>query len=965
MFYNHSRRLRDVLASSAAFAAIACSGLAQAQESGRARVEVQAQSLSSALREIARQTHRDILFSAEAVNNRRNVAVSGQMTAREAVERAIAGQGLELVEQANGDLVVRARSAESFRSQAAPDQAVSALDDIVVTAPIRDSVARALLVQRNSDNVVSVIAADTIGRFPDQTAAAALARLPGVGVQRDQGQERYIQVRGAPTRWTTTAFNGVNVLGGDDRIFRFDSVPSTLIEEVVLNKTLTPSMSAESLAGQVDIHTVQPLRRQGLHGALEGGLGQLDMGDGDQVLYGGRVGWSNDRLGFVVSGSHYEFQQEADNAEPRYDATGVSQLRVAKYITLRETSALSGTVAFRPAEGHTLSLTSLYTEFNDHEQRNQYTFYPSGGTGTRDFQTGELASVEVRGLFNDGGALNSTFYNVLHGDHQIGAWNATWDLAYTRSEVTSGSPLIEQRQSPGLRSSMTYVMGEGGIPFVTLYDTDRTGATPTLGARRTNLDQLAFDQETITWSGSERTTTDYALKADVRRDWSGFGGFSTFAAGLQFNDREYVDVGSYANVTPSGAVGATISARSLAAALGVEWTPLDLVLNRAVDERFDRGFTFNYVDNHAMRAQAEALLDAARAANAAGADYAVPALIPSQTFSVKERLTAAYIQNTWRRGPHTILAGLRAENVEVESSGFATVNGTTTPLSLSSDDLKLFPSLHWNMDATDELKIRAAFVTGSARPNFSQQSANTTISDLNQTVSGGNPSLKSESAMGFDGSVEWYFAPSALLSAGVFYRDVKDVLFSSTRVVGDDRYDLAGIDRSGYDYSTTVNGDDGELYGLELTYLQPFTFLPGPLSGLGVEASLTLLDGEFTTPGVDGAAGRVVGFPGTSDRLSSLSVFFEKYGLSARVSYQHRTGWLDEVGATPASDMYWDDSERVDLSLRYQATQTVTLFVDANNLSDQRGRRYQGSSDRTYELEGFGRRFMAGLRATF
>ncbi|MFC7379180.1 TonB-dependent receptor [Brevundimonas sp. GCM10030266] len=959
-------KLRHILATGAAMAIMAGAGLAHAQDARVVQVEVRAQSLSSALRDIARQTGQDILFASDATADRTAVAVTGRLTAREAVERAIAGHPLEIVEQPNGALLVRPRSASAtFPEQAAAGADPTTLDEVLVTAPIRDSLQRSLQTQRNANNVVSVIAADTIGRFPDQTAAAALARLPGVGVQRDQGQERYIQIRGAPTRWTTTAFNGVNVLGGDDRIFRFDSVPSTLIDEVVLNKTLTPAMSAESLAGQVDIRTIQPMRQRGFSGALDAGVGHVDMGEGHQTLYGGRLGWSNDRWGFVVSGSHYEFEQEADNAEPRYDAMGISQLRVAKYITLRETNALSGTVAFRPADGHLLSFTSLFTEFDDHEQRNQYTFYPNGGTGTRDFQTGDLVSVEARGLFNDGGAVNSTIYNVLHGEHQFGEWFGSWDLAYTKSEVTSGSPLIEQRQSDGLRSSMQYVLGEGNIPFVTLYDTDRSGATPVRGAQRTSLDQLAFDEERITWSGSERTTTDYALKGDVSRDWSGFGGHSTFAAGFQFNDREYVDVGSYVNVTPSGATGGVISARELAAALGVEWTPLALVGTRAVDERFNRGFTFNYIDNAAMRRQAEALLNAARAANAAGADYAVPELVPTQRFAIEERVLAAYVQNTWRYGPHTVLAGLRAEQIDVESNGFVTVDGAVSPISLASDDLKFFPSLHWNMDATDDLKIRAAFVTGSARPNFSQQSANTSVSDLNQTVSGGNPSLKSETAMGFDGSVEWYFAPSAVLQANAFYRDVKDVLFSSTRVVGDDTYDFGGIDRSGYDYSTTVNGEDGKLYGLELIYSQPFTFLPGPLSGLGVEASMAFLDGEFTTPSTAGTPGRVVSFPGTSDRLTNLSVFYEKYGLSARLSYQHRTGWLDEVGSTAASDMHWDATERVDLSIRYQATDNVTLFLDANNLGDERGRRYQGASERTYELEGFGRRFMVGLRSTF
>ena len=109
----------------------------------------------------------------------------------------------------------------------------ASVSELVVTAsPIRDSLVKSLEIQREADNIVNVIAADTIGRFPDATAAAALARLPGVGVQRDQGQERYIQIRGAPTRWTTVALDGVNVLGAEDRIFRFDSVPAAQISSL-------------------------------------------------------------------------------------------------------------------------------------------------------------------------------------------------------------------------------------------------------------------------------------------------------------------------------------------------------------------------------------------------------------------------------------------------------------------------------------------------------------------------------------------------------------------------------------------------------------------------------------------------------------------------------------------------------------------------------------------------------------
>src|SRR3546814_12388969 len=77
-----------------------------------------------------------------------------------------------------------------------------------------------------------------------------------------------------------------------------------------------------------------------------------------------------------------------------------------------------------------------------------------------------------------------------------------------------------------------------------------------------------------------------------------------------------------------------------------------------------------------------------------------------------------------------------------------------------------------------------------------------------------------------------------MLSASGFYRKVKDTLFDSTSIVGDDRYNFNGVDRSGYTYTTTLNGGDGKLYGIELAYNQPFTFLPSPLDGFGAQASV-------------------------------------------------------------------------------------------------------------------------------
>lgn len=916
--------------------------------------DIQAQAATTGVPQLALQSGLQIIAPQADLAGRRIAAVKGQMDALDAVRQALAGSGLVIASRDGAVLVLRAAAIPA----AAP---VEQVDEVIVTAsPIVQSLTRSLDIQRRADNVKSAIAADAIGRFPDQTAAAALARLPGVAVQRDQGQERYVQVRGAPTRWTSVAFNGMPILGAEDRVFRFDAVPSPLIDQVELNKTLTPAMSAEALAGQVDIRTYSPLAHPGFHLQASAGAGFVDLGDGPQRQYSGRVSWANDRLGVVLAGSHFLFEQQTDNTEPRFDAGGMSQVRAAKYVIGRETNSLSGAIEYQIADGHKLSFNSLYSEFIDDEERNQYTFYLNGGVGTRSATAGRLTDVEVRGLFNKGGQKTSLTYNVLRGEHAVLGGDLTWDLARNESVLESGSPLIEQRQSAGLRPSLSFTTDGRGMPSFTLYDTARAGGVSSFGARRTGLDQMAFDQETITWSGSSRETTENLAKIDYGRDYSSFGANSRLQVGLQYNDREFVDVGSYSNVTPAGVAGGAFNARAVAAALGVAWTPLQMVTSRAVDEDFDRGFTFNYIDNAGMRAQAEALFDAARAANARGGSYAVPQLIATNTSRINEEMLAVYAQNTWRWSNQTVLAGVRVERAKLGAEGFATVGGVPQPLSLENTTTKVFPSIHWNMDVRDDLKVRAALVSGSSRPSFGALSSNVSINDANATVSGGNPELKPETAWGIDSSIEWYFAPASILSANVFYRNVQDVLFGSTTKVGDARLNSGGFDRAGYDYSTTVNGDDGKLYGLELTYSQPFRFLPGALSGFGVDSSLTFLDGEFTTP-----AGRKVGFPGTSKRIASVTAFYEKYGLSARLSYQRRSPWLDEVGATAAADFWWETSERLDFSARYQINPNFSVFLDANNLTDEEGFRWQGDRSRPYEQEGYGRRFLAGVRINF
>lgn len=865
------------------------------------------------------------------------------------------------------------------QSQTASDDSTD-LGEIVVTAPLRESLERSLEVQRKADNIVNVIASDTIGRFPDATAAGALARLPGVGVQRDQGQERYIQIRGAPTRWTTVALDGINVLGAEDRIFRFDSVPAVQISQIVLNKTLLPDMPAESLAGRVNIETYSPLANPGFHAFGEVGGGYVDLADGPVQQYSGRLSWANDHWGVSLIGSHYSFEQQTDNSEPRFDAVGITQLRLTKYIITRETESYSGRIEYRPNDSNRFSLTHLTTEFNDFEERNQYRFqYSNAFSGTRNFETATLVGVPVDATFEDGNYSNGVRFTVLHGEHDLAGWSIDWNLAHTTTAFNTDTPLTAQQTSTGLgrpttanalllpSMQLTVNARPGGVPRATLFDTVSVGGVLTRGPQRTALNQLAFTEEFASEFSSTLETESDTAKFDVGRDWSSLGADSRFSAGFQYDDRTQENQ-IVALVRPNGTVAPNnrtgFNLRTVAAQLGLPWTPFAFVTTDAWVTNFDFGFTAAYIDNPAMNRQLQALMDAARAANAAGAgNFAVYANDPRLGNTVDETIAAAYAMNRWAWDRHSLILGLRAERTETETQGLANVGGVLTPLTFSSEETSYFPSLHYSFDFSDTLKLRAAIISGAARPSLEDMRATVSVNDATQTISGGNPFLKPETAYGIDASAEWYFAPAALLAVSAYHREVKDVLFDATTLVTDDSYDFQGVDRTGYELNSGFNGGDGRLSGIEFVYYQPWEFLPGWMSGFGFQGSLAFTKGEFETP--DGVT---VEFPGTSDRIVGASLFYEKYGLSTRLSYQYRTDWLDEVfpsGSTANSNLYWDETTRLDYSARYQVNDYVTLFMDANNLTNEKGIRYQGTENRPYEVESFGRKYVFGLRASF
>ncbi|QHL91595.1 TonB-dependent receptor [Sphingomonas changnyeongensis] len=842
--------------------------------------------------------------------------------------------------------------------------------DIVVTGSIVAAQEASITAKRRADNLADIAAADAVGRYPDQNSAAALARLPAVAVQRDQGQERYIQVRGAPNRWTSVSFDGVPVIGADEggasRAFRFDAIPAVLLSEMAINKSLTPNIQAEAIVATIDLKTYSPLSQTGFHATGDAGYGWMDLGNGPQRQGSLRLSWASDRFGIVLGGSHYRRDQVTDNREvglyddqagPADLQFGPTELDIRQYRLVRENNGLFAGVEFSPAEGSRLYAKAIYSEFKDDEQRDQYEIrLDRAASGVRNLSGGDLVRVPVRGSFNLGEYRTRNYINTLGAEHKAGAWRVSAALNYTRTENTTYLPLI-QASTPGAAApSVTFDFSQPILPRVQLFRTV-AGVLPGSFARGPALD--GFDQTSLVNTPTSPAillpitqdvfTDSYTAKFDISRETDAL----TLSAGFLAADRN-IDGFTFA-------LSNTINLASAPGAVGLSFDPARYITGRPWQTGFPLGINFTYVDNVAMRRDIDTLLATLRTAGRYDPAANVP---PENRFTLGERLLAGYAMARFAFDSGQVTAGVRIENFRLASRGTARLGGgVLLPLGVVQDYTDFFPSVNARFDLGRDIVLRAAVQRGIARPSFGEVRVGAAINDttLPGTISGGNPTLRPEYTWGADASLEYYLPGKGLIALSAFHRWVDNVLYATQRPVGSDAFDGGGVDRSGYLLTSTFNGGNGRLYGVELNYQQAFTFLPGPLDGLGFQGNVTFLGGTFDTP-----ERRNIGFPGTSDTIVNASLYYEKHGLSVRLSYQWRDDWLETLGIGTGGGATGDEFrgayDNLDLAIRYDISPRLGLFIDMNNLTDARYTAFQGDRSRPTEVEQIGRRYMFGVR---
>jgi TonB-dependent receptor len=863
------------------------------------------------------------------------------------------------------------------------------IEEVVVTG-FRASLNAALDDKRASASAIDSIHAEDIAKFPDANLAESVQRIPGVSISRDAGEGRNISVRGLGPQFTRVRINGMeaqSTTGGTDssggsnrnRQFDFNVFASELFNSITARKTSSAEVEEGSLGATVDLRTARPFDYHTftMVGALKGAYNDLAEDVDPRASFLISNTFADERFGFLFSAAYsarnaieegsstvrWDQGSSAGGFLPTSTPTGITiaqanspmtfHPRIPRYGRLaheQERLGLTGALQFQVNEKNLINLDVLYSDYSadrDESYLEAFSFSRNASQG------GKPATRVVAGEI----APNGSFVYGLFDDVDIRS-EARHDELSTK--FTSYALSASHELSP--RWSLSELAGYSRSDFNNPIQT-------TITLDRTNSDGYSWD-----YRGNDRLPAfDYGFDVTNPANWA-FGTFpggsseirirpqgvdNTFQVGkidLQFAATEQwklkfgVDYKKYdfesceyrrASETTVPALPAGTTLADLTTTIDGFGKHLDvpagtdtawLIPDLAAFER-----TFDIYSNTGMFALGGVSVATARGNNR----------------SVSEVDHGAYLQADFSFDTAIPIRGdlgLRYAKTEQTSQGYLPAGGAPVLLTEVHEYDDWLPSLNVVAEITPDVLMRFAAAKVMTRPALGQVTPGGTTSLVgNLGVATGNPFLEPTRAKTYDLAAEWYFSEGSLLSAALYYKDIDTFVQTLVESMpfnqsGYPMELLAGTSLNGtevFAFSHPENTAGGPLKGFEINYQQPFKFLPGAWSNLGVLLNYTFVDSEIDY--VTSATGAT---PPVTNSLINLSqnawnatLYYEGGGWSVRSSASYRDEYLTLVPATNAPTIQdaegTNESLNIDFSASYEINEHLTLSLEGLNLTDE------------------------------
>jgi TonB-dependent receptor len=810
----------------------------------------------------------------------------------------------------------------------------------------------ALQDKRSAMLIKESVTANDAGKLPDQNAAETLARVTGVSVTTDQGEGRYVTIRGVDAALNNVTVDSQTIGSpeGDTRRVALDTVPANLLAKLEVVKSVTPDLDGNAIGGSINIVTPSAFDDpDGRFFAASADFGYYELGG--QNPFGGSLAWAqvfnDEKFGVVLSASYSDREFTSENVqggdpwEEEGDFLIPDEMNLRDYLIRRVRKGLVANFEFRPNDRTKFYLRNIFNRYEDTELQPEVTY---------DYRNGDLIDqTETSGTFTEGEGerANSRRFEIqeirstsLGAEFAPGAW--TIGASFTLGHTEQDTP----------QDNFWSFELDDEIPMS--YDTSDKFWVVSAGPEFQDAANFEFNEHS---RGGQIIKEDLNIgQLDFKRDVS-FGdnaGFLKF--GAKWISRE------------------SISDQDLVVYDGFDGDD-DLLLSQVADPgnpefyRSQRSYypfgptpDFNAAEAFFRDNSADfEVSDADTIAESYGVDY-----------EVAEDVTAAYLMGSATVGSATFVGGVRVEKTETDFQAYDIVfvdgDAPNPPPQVtgSKEYTNWMPGLQMTWAIREDLLMRAAWTNTIGRPSY-EQNVPFRIFELEEAdpgefegeIEAGNSDLDPLESANYDLTLEWYTENGGLLSAGVFMKDIDNPIF--TRVQDLEDVDFEGRFYTDLQISQPQNASTGEIVGVELGFQHQFVNAPGWLNGFGVSASYTWTDSEADLEERDDP----VPFFLQSENIGNLSVYWEKHGLEMRLGYAYRSEYLFALGDSIDQDLYIDTHGQLDFKTSYDFNDQWTAFIQFQNLTDEPLRYFSGDRSRMAENEIYSWNALAGFSMKF
>ncbi|MGN6366638.1 TonB-dependent receptor [Asticcacaulis taihuensis] len=875
---------------------------------------------------------------------------------------------------------------------------------IVVTG-IRRGIQDAISAKKKSSQIVEAVSAEDIGKLPDASIAESIARLPGIAAQRTNGRAQSLSIRGLGPDYTVTTLNGrEQVSTGDNRSVEFDQYPSELISQVLIYKTPNAGMTTQGIAGTADLQTVRPLAYGKRAAAINvrGELNSEDAAIGGMKNSGNRYSlmyidqFANKTIGLALGYAHTDSPYQVQKKEPWGDGgyptcsaclpedqdlliLGGAKDGIISSNLKRD--GYMGVLEWKPNDQLHMTLDAYHSDFRE-LQKIARIEYPLAW-GDNHLAAGYTAgnTFVTHGVFNDVTAIVENYTNDrkaaldavgLNTQYQLNDnWDLMADLSY--SKVERDDIILESTAGTGFNKS-------GAKDTVTFDTPDEYGLSTLSGV----VDYSNFDTIFLTdpggWGGPVGRA-GYVKAPHIEDELTSIKLAATRHMNNVFSSISFGYTGTHRQKDKKGVEG---------------FITLPTGTQAVVPEKYRMGVTdATFLGGSSGMISYDSL--AMWNDGYFGFVQDVSQDSVKRTWNVDERIDVAFIKadlDTELFGfPLTGNIGVQSQHAKQTAKSYFT-DGTATGTKLkseSADYTDILPSANFNFALADDMTLRLGAGVTIARPRMDDMAAGVgygAISDGNQPVqfggnsyywsgSGGNPTLKPWKATAVDISWEKYFGRKGYVSIAGFHKTLNSYIFNQT-VLRDYTgaalpanadpalYTQATANRIGT-VSVMQNGSGGWIKGLEATVSVPGDIVTPYLDGFGLIVSAAFNDSEINPSGTN-----PIDLPGLSKKVINTTIYYEKYGFSARLSNRYRGDFLGEVPdyTNSLQSRYVAAESLLDAQLGYEfqggGLKGLSLSFSATNITNEPFKLYtKGNKNNVMRHEVYGSTYLFGVNYKF